>query len=111
MPGKDEEIKIRVPGSMKRAIKQVADGRFTSESEIAREALLEYLRSRNISLQEDSTSAAPPASNPPTEPVSYKKPRKAKSSSKAAVEEAEQKILDAIKAEAERLKQSSQPKP
>jgi len=72
MSAKDEEIKIRVPSAMKRAIKTLADKRFTSESEIAREALLEYLRSRGIGLS-------------PTEEVN--------SSQKAANEKA---VLDTI---------------
>lgn len=45
---KDEEIKIRVPGSIKLAFKQLAEARFTSESELTREALLMYLSSRGI---------------------------------------------------------------
>jgi Arc/MetJ-type ribon-helix-helix transcriptional regulator len=55
MSAKDEEIKIRVPGAMKSAIKALASKRYTSESEIAREALLEYLRNRNVELREEPT--------------------------------------------------------
>jgi hypothetical protein len=54
---KDEEIKVRVPGVLKAAIRALAERRLTSESEIAREALLDYLRARNIdpaALQENA---------------------------------------------------------
>lgn len=40
---KSEEIKIRVPATLKQAIKDIADGRYTSESEIVREAIIAYL--------------------------------------------------------------------
>jgi hypothetical protein len=45
---KSEEIKVRVPDGFKSAVLKIAHQRFTSESEIVREALLEYLRARNI---------------------------------------------------------------
>jgi Arc/MetJ-type ribon-helix-helix transcriptional regulator len=49
---KDSAIKVRLPQRLKEALKTIADERFTSESEIAREAILEYLRSRNIEVHE-----------------------------------------------------------
>ena len=59
---KDEAIKIRVPLAIKNALKALADSRFTSESEIAREALLAYLTARGIS--PDSLRDAPASSHP-----------------------------------------------
>ena len=43
---KTEEIKVRVPTSLKEGIVDIANSRMTSESEIVREALIQYLQSR-----------------------------------------------------------------
>jgi Arc/MetJ-type ribon-helix-helix transcriptional regulator len=76
---KDGGINVRLPRSLKNAIKAIADQRFTSESEIAREAIIEYLQTRNISLREEpdpygssSTSPTPPS----TKAVSSPQPEK-----------------------------------
>lgn len=69
---KTEEIKIRVPTALKEAVKAVADGRFTSESEIVREAIIQYLQNRApAALKESAPSSA--ASQATTKPTSYKK--------------------------------------
>lgn len=47
---KDEEIKVRVPAPIKRAIQKIAADRFTSESEIAREAFIDYIKSHPAGL-------------------------------------------------------------
>jgi len=39
-----EDLKVRLPQAVKAALRRVADSRYTSESEIAREALIAYLR-------------------------------------------------------------------
>lgn len=57
---KDEEIKIRVPGAMKHAVQTIAARRMTSESEIAREALIEYLESRVPKLVSELRETPPP---------------------------------------------------
>jgi Arc/MetJ-type ribon-helix-helix transcriptional regulator len=106
MSAKDEEIKIRVPGAMKSAIKALASKRYTSESEIAREALLEYLRSRNIELREYSEPATA-APSPPEKPVSYLKPKR-KANSKMAAAEAE--VAQIVESESA-VKQKTRPKP
>jgi Arc/MetJ-type ribon-helix-helix transcriptional regulator len=64
---KDQEIKVRVPEAMKLAVKALADRRFSSESEIARAALLEYLE-RHRALQE-SPDAVPAISSATAESV------------------------------------------
>jgi len=71
---KSEEIKIRVPASMKVAVGTIAKSRFTSESEIVREALLAYLAAKGItpeSLQADSAGVPTPTavSSPKVESV------------------------------------------
>jgi Arc/MetJ-type ribon-helix-helix transcriptional regulator len=105
MSAKDEEIKIRVPGAMKSAIKALASKRYTSESEIAREALLEYLRSRNIELREYSAPATAPSLT--EKPVSYLKPKR-KANSKMAAAEAE--VAQIVESESA-VKQKTRPKP
>ena len=40
---KDEEIKIRVPRPMKKALVRLADHRLTTLSEVTRDALIEYV--------------------------------------------------------------------
>lgn len=77
-------MKTRVPGIIKRAIAKIASQRFTSESEIAREAFIEYLERHGVSLHaelhDEPGAAAPPAVvQPPAQPVHYS--RKKKSSS------------------------------
>lgn len=46
---KEEDIKIRVPASMKVKLNAIADSRITTLSEIAREALLEYVARHGMS--------------------------------------------------------------
>lgn len=53
---KTEEIKIRVPTALKDAVKTVAEGRFTSESEIVREAIIMYLTTRAPAALHDASS-------------------------------------------------------
>lgn len=56
---KNDEIKIRMPRAIKLALKAVAGSRFTSESEVAREALLAYLSARGLTpaaLRESETA-------------------------------------------------------
>lgn len=77
---KDEEIKIRVPAVMKRGVKAIAARRLTSESEITREALREYLERQGVELHEQ----APP----------YKT---------SSLQAAEGKIVAAVQAEGQRL--------
>lgn len=43
---KGEEIKLRVPKLLKAKVRAIADQRYTSESEIVREAILEYIALR-----------------------------------------------------------------
>lgn len=72
---KDEEIKVRVPSAMKQAVQALASRRYTSESEIARQALLEYIEAHtDVALRETpvrygkaAPNSAPPASR--TAPV------------------------------------------
>lgn len=53
---KPVEIKVRVQEIIKEKINNIAASRFTSESEIVREALLQYLRRHEPSdLKEDTT--------------------------------------------------------
>lgn len=56
---KGEEIKIRVPLSMKAQVQALADARLSSESAIVREALLEYLQRHGV--LRDAPAAAAPA--------------------------------------------------
>lgn len=69
MSGKPDDIKVRVPAPMKRAIKRLADERFTTESEIAREAILQYLAARDIILKDEPSDAPAPATKPVTHQV------------------------------------------
>jgi hypothetical protein len=54
---KTEDIKIRIPTSMKNAIIAIANARVTSESEIGREAMVEYLTKRGIKVEPDNAEA------------------------------------------------------
>lgn len=85
---KSEEIKIRVPAAMKAALKQIADSRFTSESEIAREALLDYLAARGIGGQELREGTVP---------------YKVNSLKPSSVVQAEDEIVDAILEEGKKV--------
>lgn len=55
---KDEEIKVRVPSSMKLAVQRIAEERYTSESAIAREAILAYLVRHGIQLPAGSAKSS-----------------------------------------------------
>lgn len=46
---KTADIKVRVPEGMKKAIQSLPEARFTSEGQVVREALSEYLTKHNIS--------------------------------------------------------------
>jgi hypothetical protein len=46
--GKTEEIKVRVPPALKQAVVALANARLSSESDIARQALLEYLERHKL---------------------------------------------------------------
>lgn len=101
MAGKDEEMKVRVPAVIKAAFKQLADSRFTSESEIAREAFLEYLSTRGVVLRDV------PATHPvpqPSGPVSYRKSRKPNSNAGQKQTDSERKIVSVVEEEARRLR-------
>lgn len=74
MQPKEEEIKVRVPGSIKAGVQALAASRFTSESEITRQALIEYLSKHSPQFRE--THLAPAL--PPAKPVSYSKRRQAR---------------------------------
>lgn len=87
---KTEEIKIRVPTALKIAVKHVADGRFTSESEIVREAIIMYLQTRNPEQLQDKPVSSGPAKAAAEakivaavqEEVSYRKQKRQKKASK-----------------------------
>jgi hypothetical protein len=49
---KTVSIQVRVPASMKAALKSLADKRLTTESEIGREAIIEYLAKRDITVDQ-----------------------------------------------------------
>lgn len=51
---KDEELKVRIPLVLKDAIRALARARMTSESEIVREALLDYVHQRGSLLKDTS---------------------------------------------------------
>jgi predicted transcriptional regulator len=80
---KDGGIKIRVPVAMKAALKKLADARMTSESEIAREALLAYLAARGITADQLRETNSTPAETGAqvvavvAKEVGYRKRRKA----------------------------------
>lgn len=68
MPAKDEDLKVRVPGPLKRAVRSIADSRLTSESAIVREALLEYFERRHpptFSEQPAPYGSPPPSASTP----------------------------------------------
>lgn len=77
---KEQDIKIRVPSSMKAALEKIAASRMTTTSEIAREALLAYLAARNITVHElNETPAAGPAPQSATvTTVTYRRKRKSR---------------------------------
>lgn len=82
---KDEEIKVRVPGSVKSAIREIAESRLTSESEIAREALIDYLARRGIGpaqLREGHTTTPMPVPKPESKYPQAERPAKKLSRSK-----------------------------
>lgn len=93
MAGKDHDIKVRVPAVIKKAFKAYADSRFTTESEIAREALLEYAERHGIPLRDSSEAPSAPPTPPPAEPVTY---RGSKSSKRSEPSEATAKAVVAI---------------
>jgi hypothetical protein len=66
--GKGRVIRARVPEVIKQAVKAISDARYTTESEIAREALLEYLVRRNL-IKAPAIPTVEPADQPaePTE--------------------------------------------
>lgn len=67
---KEQAIKIRVPSALKTTVTQLADARFTSESQIVREALLEYLQRRGLVAGGPAALHDAPSSNPPPDPLS-----------------------------------------
>lgn len=101
----DAEMKTRVPKAMKQAFKAIAQARTTysqtvGESDVAREAMLEYLQHRGYVL-EDNGNILPPESlpTPPTEPVHYRgksKGAKGKPSSSSKMD-TDRKIADIIR--------------
>jgi Arc/MetJ-type ribon-helix-helix transcriptional regulator len=69
---KGESINVRLPAALKAAVKTIADSRFTSESEIAREAIVEYLKVRGVALQPAEAallSSAPVQQTDTSDPV------------------------------------------
>jgi len=86
---KDEDIKVRVSLTMKEAVRGLAEARDTTESEIAREALREYLIRRHVipgQIHEDPPGTLPPYPAP-VQPVTYS----------AALEKQAQRIADKLK--------------
>lgn len=99
---KEDEIKVRLPSSMKSALLRLADARLTSISEIAREALLQYVNQHGITadqLREGPTTSAQPA--PPTQPVTYRKPSR---------KDTERKVVEIVKQEVAR-RRAAPPRP
>jgi len=71
---KDEEIKVRVPGTMKAALTRIADARLKSISDVAREALLAYVESHGVSAHELRDAPAQIATVvPPRVATTYRK--------------------------------------
>jgi predicted transcriptional regulator len=93
---KTEDIKVRLPAAIKAALRQIADSRFTTESEIAREALLEYLARRNVQLREEAVLTAP---LPEGKPVTY-----GKAKGQVSKKDTERKILDIVKQKADQAR-------
>jgi hypothetical protein len=55
---KTEDIKVRVPIAIKLALQSIAQSRLTTESEILREALLQYLKNHDPEIKEAANAAA-----------------------------------------------------
>lgn len=86
----DEEMKIRVPAKMKADFQALAAAKLTSESAVAREALLEYLKNH----QEELKEAAPPYPAGGTSPVPTGKPVTYRKGTKKGTR---RKILDTVR--------------
>lgn len=71
---KEEDIKVRVPTSLKVELQELADSRLTSISSIAREALLEYLTNQRAG---QFREGEPPMTKPgkPGKSINYRKRR------------------------------------
>src|SRR5690242_6986307 len=96
---KEDDIKVRVPAAMRSALARIAQARMTTVSEIAREALLDYLAARNVTveqLHEESKAAT----TGPEKPVTYRR--------KAPKEDTRRKILDIVE---KRVKQVAKQPP